>query len=176
MNPSDEDPIKIVHPENQADIEIINRKYHRVLKRAAIRRLVTAMSYGAAEVEADGVVQEVYLDAWRKGIKGVDKTLLHYLLGMVRFKVIDRLRKRHSYVELNETLEAGRVDLEKEYENKERLERARSRMSPKEQELFERFAEGQSVKEIADDWGVREGALRSTKNRAKTRLKKSEED
>lgn len=175
MNPSDEDPIQI-DPLDGPKIEALIRKYHRVLKLAAIRILLRAMSYGTAQVEADEVLQEVYLAAWRNGIKHVEKTVLHYLLGMVRYKAFDHLRNRPEYVELDITLQVFRVDLQKEFENRDRLERALSRMEPEEREIIVLSYEGYSGKEVATHLGISPGAARSRLHRAMKKFKENLEE
>jgi RNA polymerase sigma factor (sigma-70 family) len=180
MNPADEDSVRFIRPGNKAAVEALIYKYQRQLKFVAICILRKAMSFGAAEVEADGVLQEVYLDLWEKGIKNVEKTLANYLMGMVRYKAITRLRKRRLYVDLDETLEAIRVDLHlhMEFENRDRLERALSRLGPEDQGIIKLSYEGHTGKEMAIILDVQSNTARSKLNRARAKLLKilEEED
>lgn len=175
MNPTDEDPMQI-DPQDGPKIEAFIREHHRVLKLAAIRILLRAMSYGTAQVEADEVLQEVYLAAWRKGIKGVEKTLLHYFMGIVRYKAFDHLRNRHEYVELDITLYVFRVDLQKDFENRDQLERAISGMAPEEREIIVLSYEGYSGKEMAAHLEISPSAARARLHRAMAKLRKNLEE
>jgi RNA polymerase sigma-70 factor, ECF subfamily len=178
MNPADEDSTRFIRPGNKAAVEALIHRYQRQLKFVAICILRKAMSFGAAEVEADGILQEVYLDLWEKGIKNVEKTLASYLMGMVRYKAITRLRKRRLYVDLDETLEATRVDLHMRVENRHRLERAASRLGPEDQRIIKLSYEGHTGEEVAIILGVQPGTARSKLNRARAKLLKilEEED
>ena len=136
--------IRFIRPRNVADVEALVSKYHRWLRAAAIRMLRRAR-VPDPEGEADEILQEIYIAIWKNGINNVN-SLEAYLMGMVRNKVVDRIRRpRRFYVELDETMEDGRVDVEKELETTDLVERAFSQLPPKDQQQLQEFIDGKSI-------------------------------
>lgn len=171
MNPNDEDPMQSIRPQNKADVEALISKHNRLLRTTAILMLVKSMSYEAASVEAEEVLQEVYKDIWEKGISGAH-SLEAYLVRMVRNKVVDLLRRRRFHVELDETREDGRTDLEKEVEQNDLVEHVFSGTTPGNQQLIQRMAAGDSGKEIALSLGITVNTARSKVYRLRKKLRK----
>lgn len=136
--------IRSILPRDAAAVEALVLKYHRWLRAAAIRMLRKAR-IPDAEGEADELLQQIYIDIWRKGINNVD-SLEAYLIGMVRHKVLDRIRRpRRFYVELDETMVDGRVDVEQEVETRDLFERTFSQMSSKDQQQVQESMHGKSI-------------------------------
>ena len=148
-----------------AAIEALIEKHDRPLRLAAHRILRMTMPSETAEVEAEEVLQEIYMDVWMKGIKNVE-SIGTYLMGMVRKKALGRVRRHLVNVEWDKTLEDVRINLEAEFEKKESsewLERQISGMFPEDQLILHLSIKGFSLEEMAR-------ALDISKNAAKVRL------
>ena len=173
MKPADEDLVRFIPPKNSAAVEAVIRKYDRRLRLTAVRSLRRRRPSRTADTEAEEVVQDVYVAVWLKGIPLVDKTILAYLKGMVRKKALSRLRGERDYDQLDDTLVDVRIDLEAEFEKKERsdqLERKISGLSAEDQQILRLYIDGCSGAEIAAALGITQSAARSRLSRAKDRL------
>jgi RNA polymerase sigma factor (sigma-70 family) len=92
---------------------------------------------------------------------------------MVRKKALSRLRCERDHDELDDTLVDVRIDLEAEFEKKERsdqLERKISGLSAENQQILRLYIDGCSGAEIAAALGITQSAARSRLSRAKDRL------
>jgi RNA polymerase sigma factor (sigma-70 family) len=171
MTPDDKEQLQIIRPQNDADIEAVINQYHRLLKVVAINILRIVMSPGAADFEAEEVLQDVYFDVWKKGSKRVNKSLVGYLVRMTRYKAIDCIRGRRSTVELDETMTDDGVDVEKDFEANDLFRRAFSEMTLDDQQILRYSIEGHSGKDIASTLKTGENTARSKISRTKHKFK-----
>lgn len=165
MFPTDEDPIRLIDPEDAAKIEAVMNKCHRVWKAAAIRILQGRMPASLANVQAEDIIQDALADICKKGI-GQIKYLPGYIMGMVRHKALDLVQPGRVQVELDEDIQDIRQDLQAEFETREcreRLERIVSEFDAVDQEIYRLVIDDLSLREIAE-------ALNMTLSRVRTRL------
>ncbi|MDR6865945.1 RNA polymerase sigma-70 factor (ECF subfamily) [Microbacterium resistens] len=131
--------------------------------------------------DAEDVVQETFVTAWRKlpGLVLAGESLLPWLATICRFQAANRLRRRlrdraHEGGAVDETL-PGTIDVEQQVisaELAERIARELSGMSDLDREIFRLCAaEGYAYQAAAEELGIAHGVVRNRLSRVRTRLR-----
>ncbi|BDV30886.1 RNA polymerase sigma factor [Microbacterium terricola] len=131
--------------------------------------------------DAEDVMQETFLVAWRKlpGFELAGDSLLPWLATICRFQAANRLRARrrdrdHTASAADETL-PDTVDVEQQVidgELAERISRAVAGLGDLDREIFRLCAaEGYAYQAAADELGIAHGVVRNRLSRIRTRLR-----
>ena len=154
----------------------------RALYRAYARPVYwLAHSLVGTTVDAEDVLQETFLAAWRKlpGLDLAGESLLPWLVTICRFQAANRIRRLqrdrlHTSDALEETLPAT-VDVEKQVVDAALAERIIAEvgtLSPLDQQIFRLCAEeGYAYGVAAEALGVSHGVVRNRLSRIRTRLR-----
>ena len=131
--------------------------------------------------DAEDVVQETFLVAWRKlpGMELAGDSLLPWLATICRFQAANRIRRqrrdRDHTTAHADTAIASTVDVEQQVidgELAERILREVEGLSPLDQDIFRLCAaEGYAYQAAADELGVAHGVVRNRLSRIRTRLR-----
>ncbi len=154
----------------------------RTLYRAYVRP-VYWMAHGLVgdPADAEDVVQETFLVAWRKlpGMQLAGDSLLPWLATICRFQAANRIRRQrrdrdHTAAHVDDTIPST-VDVEQQVidgDLAERILREVEGLSPLDQDIFRLCAaEGYAYQAAADELGVAHGVVRNRLSRIRTRLR-----
>lgn len=156
----------------------------RTLYRAYARPVFwLAHSLVGTRSDAEDVLQETFLAAWRKlpGLELAGDSLLPWLVTICRFQCANRIRRqqrdsRHTVAGLDESLPAT-VDVERQVVDAAMTERILAEvgtLSTLDQEIFRLCAaEGYAYQAAADRLGVSHGVVRNRLSRIRTQLRNS---
>jgi RNA polymerase sigma-70 factor (ECF subfamily) len=136
--------------------------------------------------DAEDVVQETFLAAWRKlrGFELAGQSLLPWLATICRLQAANRIRRQrrdreHTVAAMDETLPAT-VDLEQQVVDADLVERILRHvdgLSPLDQDIFRLCAaQGYAYQAAADELGVAHGVVRNRLSRIRTRLRTTVEE
>lgn len=154
----------------------------RTLYRAYVRP-VYWIAHGLVgnEADAEEVVQETFLAAWRKlpGLELAGDSLMPWLVTICRFQCANRIRRQirdreHTAGAVDETLPAT-VDVERQVVDRQLVEAVLAEvglLSPLDQEIFRLCAaEGYAYQAAAESLGVSHATVRNRLSRIRTRLR-----
>lgn len=154
----------------------------RALYRAYARPVFwLAHSLVGTRVDAEDVMQETFLAAWRKlpGLELAGDSLLPWLVTICRFQSANRIRRQqrdrvHTAAAVEETLPST-VDVEKQVVESSHVERILAEvgtLTPLDQQIFRLCAaEGYAYQAAADELGVSHGVVRNRLSRIRTQLR-----
>ncbi|MDF2993534.1 MAG: DNA-directed polymerase specialized sigma subunit, sigma24 [Microbacterium sp.] len=152
----------------------------RSLYRAYVRPVYwTAMGLVGHPADADDVVQETFVVAWRKlpGLRLEGTSLLPWLVTVCRLQAANRLRARArhgTHAPLDAEMPA-RIDVEREVVDSETVRAILAEVSglgELDREIFRLCAaEGYGYQAAADELGVSHGTVRNRLSRIRTRVR-----
>lgn len=154
----------------------------RTLYRAYARPVYwLAFSLVGTQADAEDVLQETFLAAWRKlpGLELAAQSLLPWLVTICRFQSANRIRRQrrdriHTAAAAEEDM-PDTVDVEKQVVDAALVERVLTEvgtLSPLDQQIFRLCAaEGYAYDAAAAELGVTHGVVRNRLSRIRTRLR-----
>jgi len=154
----------------------------RALYRAYARPVYwLAHSLVGTTADAEDVMQETFLAAWRKlpGLELAGASLLPWLATICRFQCANRIRRQqrdrtHTAAAMDDTLPAT-VDVERQVADSRTVELILAEvatLSPLDQKIFRLCAaEGYAYQAAADQLGVSHAVVRNRLSRIRTRLR-----
>jgi len=154
----------------------------RTLYRAYARPVYwLAFSLVGTQADAEDVLQETFLAAWRKlpGLELAGQSLLPWLVTICRFQSANRIRRQrrdriHTAAAVEEDM-PDTVDVEKQVVDAALVERVLTEvgtLSPLDQQIFRLCAaEGYAYDAAAAELGVTHGVVRNRLSRIRTRLR-----
>lgn len=140
-----------------------------------------AFSLVGTQADAEDVLQETFLAAWRKlpGLELAGQSLLPWLVTICRFQSANRIRRQrrdriHTTAAVEEEM-PDTVDVEKQVVDAALVERVLTEvgtLSPLDQQIFRLCAaEGYAYDAAAAELGVTHGVVRNRLSRIRTRLR-----
>jgi len=147
--------------------------------RTEYQRLVRYVKYRideTADKDAEDIVQDVMLGIFDRADFTIPiENLSAYIYRAIRNKVIDVLRKKKDDTALSDVISDAGYDIAQEVERKELMEHVVNAIDalPDEQRivLIATEFEGQSFRELAEEWQTPIGTLLARKSRALNKIK-----
>ena len=151
------------------------RKYYRAL-------VIYVLKMVSAETQAEDIVQDVFMNLWRKKCLIEDETELRsYLYASVRNRALDYLKHKHveqEYVDqVKENVAAFSLNENEEEdlfteEIFRRLFQLVESLPPRQRDLFLKLIEGKRLREIAEEMNVSFETVKTQKARGLNTLRK----
>lgn len=169
---TDKGIVRSIQNGNVRGLEELMNKYAAYVGTIVRRMVLPSLS----ESDAEEITADVFVSMWRNPDQLTAENLKSYLAATARNRSMSRLRSAKQFQPLDEEVLEVRGDVEKEVDRRllaRALAEALAEMERSDRDiLVNTYYYCHSLKEIAAEWEITEGAAKTRLFRARSRLKK----